>query len=96
MRVERGAGGEESLNAAAELLATAKFPVILAGGGVVMGDAVQECRLLAERLGAPVVNGYLRNDSFPASNSAAAFRLSSPPAPRSTRIGFGISHVTSP
>lgn len=68
MRVERGAGGENSLNAAAELLATAKFPVILSGGGVVMGDAVQACRELAERLGAPVVNGYLRNDSFPASH----------------------------
>src|SRR6188472_3877251 len=66
MRVERGAGGEKSLDAAAELLAQAKFPVILAGGGVVMGDAVEETRLLAERLGAPVVTGYLRNDAFPA------------------------------
>ncbi|MDE2160204.1 MAG: sulfoacetaldehyde acetyltransferase, partial [Burkholderiales bacterium] len=69
MRVERGAGGENSLNAAAELLARAKFPVILAGGGVVMGDAVEECRALAERLGAPVVTGYLRNDAFPAKHA---------------------------
>ncbi len=68
MRVERGAGGEQSLNDAAELLAQARFPVILAGGGVVMGDAVEECRQLAERLGAPVVTGYLRNDAFPASH----------------------------
>ena len=68
MRVELGAGGEKSLDAAAELLASAKFPVILSGGGVVMGDAVEECKALAERLGAPVVNGYLRNDSFPASH----------------------------
>lgn len=68
MRVDRGAGGEASLSAAAELLATAKFPVILSGGGVVMGNAVEECKALAERLGAPVVNGYLRNDSFPASH----------------------------
>jgi sulfoacetaldehyde acetyltransferase len=68
MRVDRGAGGEASLAAAAELLATAKFPVILSGGGVVMGDAVEECKALAERLGAPVVTGYLRNDSFPASH----------------------------
>jgi sulfoacetaldehyde acetyltransferase len=67
-RVERGAGGEASLAAAAELLATAKFPVILAGGGVVMGNAVEECKALAERLGAPVVTGYLRNDAFPASH----------------------------
>ncbi|MDI9332545.1 MAG: sulfoacetaldehyde acetyltransferase [Alphaproteobacteria bacterium] len=68
MRVDRGAGGEETLAAATELLATAKFPVILAGGGVVMGGAVEACRALAERLGAPVVTGYLRNDAFPASH----------------------------
>ncbi len=68
MRVERGAGGENSLNEAVDLLAGAKFPVILAGGGVVMGEAVEECRALAERLGAPVVVGYLRNDAFPASH----------------------------
>ena len=67
-RVDRGPGGEASLAAAAELLASAKFPVILAGGGVVMGNAVEECRALAERLGAPVVTGYLRNDAFPASH----------------------------
>jgi sulfoacetaldehyde acetyltransferase len=65
-RVELGAGGENSLAAAADLLAQASFPVILAGGGVVMGDAVEELRALAERLGAPVVTGYLRNDAFPA------------------------------
>ena len=68
MRVDRGPGGEATLAAAAELLATAKFPVILAGGGVVMGNAVEECKALAERLGAPVVTGYLRNDAFPASH----------------------------
>lgn len=68
IRVERGAGGEQSLQAAAELLAGARFPVILAGGGVVMGDAVAECQALAERLGAPVATGYLRNDAFPASH----------------------------
>ncbi|QKD45717.1 sulfoacetaldehyde acetyltransferase [Alicycliphilus denitrificans] len=66
MRVDRGHGGEQSLQAAVELLKTAKFPVILAGGGVVMGDAVEEARQLAERLGAPVATGYLRNDAFPA------------------------------
>ena len=66
--LDRGAGGESSLNEAAELLAKAKFPVIISGGGVVMADAVEECKALAERLGAPVVNSYLHNDSFPASH----------------------------
>ncbi len=67
-RIERGAGGESSLDEAAALLASAKFPVIISGGGVVMGDAVDACRALAERLGAAVVNSYLHNDSFPASH----------------------------
>ena len=67
-RLDRGAGGSRSLDEAAELLATAKFPVIISGGGVVMADGVQECIALAERLGAPVVNSYLHNDSFPASH----------------------------
>src|ERR1700716_2539891 len=66
MTVERGAGGEQSLDAAADLLARAKFPVILCGGGVVMGDAEREAVELAELLQAPVANSYLHNDSFPA------------------------------
>ncbi|WP_026291657.1 sulfoacetaldehyde acetyltransferase [Marinobacterium rhizophilum] len=68
MRIERGAGGERSLAEAAELLASAKNPVIISGGGVVMADALGECQALAEFLGAPVVNSYLHNDSFPASH----------------------------
>ena len=67
-RIDRGTGGEETLNEAADLIAEAKFPVIVSGGGVVMADAVEECKALAERLGAPVVNSYLHNDSFPASH----------------------------
>ena len=67
-RLDRGPGGEQSLNEAAELLAKAKFPVIISGGGVVMADGVEQCKALAERLGAPVVNSYLHNDSFPASH----------------------------
>lgn len=66
--IDRGPGGSEALDQAAELLAQAKFPVIVSGGGVVMADGVDECKALAERLGAPVVNSYLHNDSFPASH----------------------------
>ena len=68
MHLDRGPGGENSLNQAAEMLAKAKFPVIISGGGVVMADAVEGCKALAEYLGAPVVNSYLHNDSFPASH----------------------------
>lgn len=69
--IERGAGGPNDLEAAANLLAKAKFPVILSGGGVVMGNGVKECAALAEFLTAPVVNSYLHNDSFPASHALA-------------------------
>lgn len=68
VRLDRGPGGEKTLKQAAELLAQAKFPVIVSGGGVVMADGVEECKALAERLGAPVVNSYQHNDSFPASH----------------------------
>lgn len=68
MRLDRGPGGEESLNHAAETISKARFPVILSGGGVVMGDSVEDCKALAERLNAPVVNSYLHNDSFPANH----------------------------
>ena len=67
-RLDRGPGGEKSLNEAVELLAAAKNPVMLSGGGVVMADGVEECKALAEHLGAAVANTYLHNDSFPASH----------------------------
>jgi sulfoacetaldehyde acetyltransferase len=64
--IERGAGGEKSLDEAADLLASARFPVILAGGGVIMADARAEAIALAEQLQAPVATSYLHNDAFPA------------------------------
>src|SRR6187455_1662355 len=70
-KIERGAGGPESLDQAARLLAKAKFPVILSGGGVVMANGIKECVALADYLTAPVVNSYLHNDSFPASHPLA-------------------------
>jgi sulfoacetaldehyde acetyltransferase len=66
IRIERAAGGERSLDEAAKLLARAKFPVIVAGGGVIMSDGQAECVALAEHLSAPVVTSYLHNDAFPA------------------------------
>ena len=66
--IERGAGGERSLGEAAELLASAQFPVIIAGGGVILAEGVEACVALAEHLSAPVVTSYLHNDAFPASH----------------------------
>ena len=68
IRIERGPGGTRVLNEAAETLASAKFPVIVSGGGVINSDGVEACMALADLLGAPVVNSYLHNDSFPASH----------------------------
>ena len=65
---ERPAGGEEAIARAAELLSNAKFPVILNGGGVVIGGAIKDSIELAERLDAPVCCGYQHNDAFPGSH----------------------------
>ncbi len=71
IRIERGAGGERSLDAAADALAQARFPVIISGGGIVMAEGVPDCVALAEALEAPVCNSYLHNDSFPANHRLA-------------------------
>jgi sulfoacetaldehyde acetyltransferase len=68
MRIGRGPGDATALDEAAALLAAARFPVVLAGGGVIMSGATAETRALAELLHAPVCNSYLHNDSFPASH----------------------------
>lgn len=65
---ERPAGGEEAVAKAAELLSNAKFPVILNGGGVVIGGAIEDSIALAEKLDAPVCCGYQHNDAFPGSH----------------------------
>ena len=62
---ERPSGGDAALSAAADLLSSAKFPVILNGAGVVLGGAIPATMALAERLDAPVCVGYQHNDAFP-------------------------------
>jgi sulfoacetaldehyde acetyltransferase len=68
VRIERPAGGAAAIAEAARLLSEAKFPVIVNGGGVVIGEAIPESAALAERLGAPVACGYQHNDAFPGSH----------------------------
>ncbi|WP_278922827.1 MULTISPECIES: sulfoacetaldehyde acetyltransferase [Pseudophaeobacter] len=65
---ERPGGGETSLQEAADLLSSAKFPVILNGAGVVLAGGIEASKELAERLGAPVCVGYQHNDAFPGSH----------------------------
>jgi len=63
--IERSAGGPDAIAQAASLLAGAKNPVIVSGGGVVMADGVNQVMALAEKLQVPVCSTYLHNDSFP-------------------------------
>jgi len=70
--IELPAGGEDAIDKAANLLSTAKFPVILNGGGVVLGNAIKDSMALAERLDAPVCCGYQHNDAFPGSHELFA------------------------
>ena len=71
IEIERPAGGARALDEAARLLSEARFPVILSGAGVVIGEAIPETVALAERLSAPVCSGYQHNDSFPGSHPLA-------------------------
>ncbi|WP_407168020.1 sulfoacetaldehyde acetyltransferase [Bradyrhizobium sp. ORS 111] len=71
VRLERPAGGSNAIAEAARLLSKATFPVILNGGGVVIGGAIPESIALAERLDAPVCCGYQHNDAFPGSHRLA-------------------------
>ena len=71
VRFERQGGGKDAIDRAAKLLSDAKFPVILSGAGVVIGGAIENCKNLAEKLDAPVCNGYQHNDSFPGSHPLA-------------------------
>jgi sulfoacetaldehyde acetyltransferase len=72
LSVTRGSGPKKALEEAARLLANAKYPVILAGGGVSQANALEETTALAEYLTAPVVNSYLHNDTFPATHPLAS------------------------
>jgi len=71
VRLELPSGGDKAIEMAADLLSNAQFPVILSGAGVVIGGAIEDCKALAERLDAPVANGYQHNDSFPGSHPLA-------------------------
>ena len=62
-------GGENSIRRAAQLLSSAKAPVILNGAGVVLSEGgIAASIQLAERLDAPVCVGYQHNDAFPGSH----------------------------
>ncbi|WP_300586109.1 sulfoacetaldehyde acetyltransferase [Marivita sp.] len=65
---ERPSGGDSAIQQAADLMSSAKNPVILNGAGVVLAGAIPASMALAERLTAPVCVGYQHNDAFPGSH----------------------------
>merc|ERR1712232_23436 len=73
VQLERSPGGQQSVAAVADLLSTAKFPVVLNGAGVILSKGGMEAsRQLAERLSAPVCCNYQHNDAFPGSHALYA------------------------
>lgn len=67
----RGAGDPEALDRAAEVLARAKNPAIIAGAGVVDSGGADEVRRLARLLSAPVATTYLHTDAYPSDDELA-------------------------
>lgn len=61
-----------AVNAAADLLAKAKRPVIVSGNGVHIARGSPALKTLAELLGAPVVTSYLGKSTIPETHALAA------------------------
>lgn len=69
----RISGDPALVRKAAELLAAAERPVILAGGGVITSDASKELVELAEYLGAAVITTMMGKGAIPEDHSLCAF-----------------------
>ncbi|MEM6464710.1 MAG: sulfoacetaldehyde acetyltransferase [Pseudomonadota bacterium] len=65
VRIEHPTGDSDAIARAADLLSTARFPVILNGAGVVLSGGIEASAKLAEALSAPVCCNYQHNDAFP-------------------------------
>lgn len=69
--ITRGPGARRYIEEAADLIANAKYPVILSGGGVSQANAHAEVVALADYATMPVIGTYLHNDTFPADHPLA-------------------------
>ena len=65
---DRVEGDNRAVQQAAALLAQAQRPLLLAGGGIIDAEGVDEAVALAERLDLAVVPSYGHNDAFPNSH----------------------------
>ena len=59
---------EEKLKQAAEIISTARYPLILAGNGVIRGEASSSLTSFAETLNIPVANTFMAKGIIPFSN----------------------------
>lgn len=67
-----GSAGSSAVKDAADLLADAESPAIIAGAGAIYSEgAVDAIGTLAEELNAPVATSFLHNDAFPISHPHA-------------------------
>lgn len=71
-RPSRPRGDPQATGAAAQALAAARRPLLIAGGGVVASGAFGQLRQLAERLGAPVITTLAGRGSLPDDHPLAA------------------------
>ncbi|GIM44924.1 sulfoacetaldehyde acetyltransferase [Collibacillus ludicampi] len=67
----RGCGAAEALDRAVELLAEAKYPVIISGRGTVDSNGWDAVVGIAEYLTAPAACSYMHNDAFPGDHPLA-------------------------
>ncbi len=62
-------GHPKQISKALELLCDAERPVIIAGGGIVASEAMEELKQLADRLHVPVTNTLMAKGVFPESDA---------------------------
>jgi sulfoacetaldehyde acetyltransferase len=67
----RGAGDETALDRAADVLAAARNPIVLAGSGVTDCAGADEVRRVARLLNAPVATTYMHTDAYPSDDELA-------------------------
>lgn len=56
---------EDEIRKAVEMIAQAKSPLLLMGGGVILSGAEKECVRLAEKLNIPVITTYMAKGGIP-------------------------------
>jgi len=80
-------GDIDLIKMAAELLMSAKRPLIWLGGGVVTSGAFEEIKELAEFVGAPVLASMMAKDAFPNDHPLFGWATGS----KGTKIGIELS-----